>query len=1010
MILNSKIKGQILIEVLIAIGIVAMVALIIALALQTGPKTTEVASQQARAYELAAEGQEIVRDIANCNWGEVCDSSYANCLFASGLNYHPVTGGTGVDQSNYAYVVVWSSSTPPSPNEDKGILTRVRLSDMSMVNSTGWQSELNDPREVVISRDGKYAYVAARDFDAVVRIDISDPAKDPPIVNYVQDHIILEHPETLIMSPSGNYVYVGARGSEKIVRVDISNPEQPPIIKNYTSDGDGQYLKGPEGMTLAAGGQYLFIAARDARRVVRVDISNPQIAPAVHAYTPSDCDLSDIESVELSPDENYAYVASRDGSDPNDCFAGTDGDSNPSAFVRVDISNTNPGETFSVKNKKIVTDVDPDYDILRDPRTVKLSSDGNYSYVTSRARDRLVRFDISDPGQAPTIDGYTSDADRTTLDGIHALQLSPDENYAYVTATNANRFVKIDINGGTMSIAGSVQDNTFLAESEGFALGYPVSSACGWTLASGSEQINLGDTPYTRSVKIDNVCRDESGGVVSGGAPGEVGCPGATLNNFIGFETGGVEEAIATSATLMGVFATPARTGDYGIRIDASGGFDQYDIAIVAGGSNNAGDDRLVGFAARTDMVPDTRLFEAHDDSGNLLWALESGSGGTIVARDANNSTIGTSTAVLGFYWTFIEVRWQHVTSNGKFDLYMDGNSEINSETAVMSVGGTISADTAYYRLTFLTGVGGYWHIDDFYAYSGASGTECFLGDNRVIAAQTDCTGPDPVACGGEGSILGVGVWENTDEDSPYDGFVARYDLFGRTWGTVDVPDFTDDIGSSDRINAVKGAGRMQSPKGGGAVIHYLVFGSDSFKEIGNPIGSDFAYYQNIREKDGTGTLWTLEWANQLEVGFGKGAGGRAIEADAFWVMVAYTPEPPPPVFCTDDPSTRKVTITVDGPMIDPINLISYITRWGRKDAGQPHAQNCASFQTDWSGGLTTTEFLSGLFPCVSAFNFGNLFNNAWYQLTTSTDPLITSTEGMEFEKLPGSLFTEPKP
>lgn len=111
----------------------------------------------------------------------------------------------------------------------------------------------------------------------------------------------------------------------------------------------------------------------------------------------------------------------------------------------------------------------------------------------------------------------------------------------------------------------------------------------------------------------------------------------------------------------------------------------------------------------------------------------------------------------------------------------------------------------------------------------------------------------------------------------------------------------------------------------------------------------------------------------------------------------------------SDDPSTRKITVTVSGPGAGDTVFVTYLSRWGKKDAGQSYAQNCAAFQTDWSGGVSTTASTTGTVPCASASDLGNLFGNAWYKLT-ATSSSVTSTEGMEFQKIPGSLFMEPQP
>ncbi len=554
---------------------------------------------------------------------------------------------------------------------------------------------------------------------------------------------------------------------------------------------------------------------------------------------------------------------------------------------------------------------------------------------------------------------------------------------------------------------------------------YPTSTTGEWTLLPGSETKTLSNTDYTRSIVIDNVCRDESGAIVAGGGGGGGGgggctSPGCTLNNFSGFETGGLEEA-------AGVFGSPEvqstvkRTGSYALKVPANG-LNVYRADLDRDNAPSAGTDHIVGFALNVSVTTPTvfidlmtgEFFPGADENIRLRLQTD----GNIKIVDGNNAEVATSTSppLTPGAWHFVELYWQSVDTGGAAELFIDGVSKI-SVTGQDFMKFSSEPDAYKFENLASTAVGEDFYIDDYYAYTGAAGTlstSDFLGDHRVLADQTDCTGTQSALCGGSpvGAELDGGVWENTDEDASgagYDGLVARYDVIGGKWGSVDVPDFAA-IGSSDRINAVKVGGRLRSPSGGSGAQHFiaLVYGgvTGDFKEIGNPISTSFEYYELMREKNELGTDWTVEQANQAEVGFGKGSGGRDIEADALWVMVSYTPSSPS-VSCEDDPSTRKVTTTVSAKGISPIELITYLTRWGQKAAGQTYAQNCVSFQTDWSGG-TSTASVTGTVPCISAGNFGSFFSEAWYQELTSTS-VVTGIQGIEYQQVPGSLFMEPQ-
>lgn len=120
-------------------------------------------------------------------------------------------------------------------------------------------------------------------------------------------------------------------------------------------------------------------------------------------------------------------------------------------------------------------------------------------------------------------------------------------------------------------------------------------------------------------------------------------------------------------------------------------------------------------------------------------------------------------------------------------------------------------------------------------------------------------------------------------------------------------------------------------------------------------------------------------------------------------------------IFCTEgklvgnDASTRKVTVNISAQGMEGVALVTYLTRWGKKDEQiSPKPLSQIVYQSDWSGGQTTTPPVITR-PTSSAITvMGNLFTDPWYQ-TASGTALIAGTEGLNFWGLIGSLFGEPQ-
>lgn len=85
--------GQSLLEILIAITLVAIIAVIVIMFAQTGLRSTKVSGEKARLNEIAQETMELTRSIALQDWSNVCESGYPNCKTVAGTSYFPTVSG-----------------------------------------------------------------------------------------------------------------------------------------------------------------------------------------------------------------------------------------------------------------------------------------------------------------------------------------------------------------------------------------------------------------------------------------------------------------------------------------------------------------------------------------------------------------------------------------------------------------------------------------------------------------------------------------------------------------------------------------------------------------------------------------------------------------------------------------------------------------------------------------------------------------------------------------------------
>lgn len=241
----------------------------------------------------------------------------------------------------------------------------------------------------------------------------------------------------------------------------------------------------------------------------------------------------------------------------------------------------------------------------------------------------------------------------------------------------------------------------------------------------------------------------------------------ATINNFVGFETGGTEETSTVTGPVT-IQSGTVRTGTFAAQLDANAFLAIAPFEDVA----DAGDDQIVGFAIRfTDTTPllSTLIFRALESTGTAL-RLRLLTNGDLALRDANDVQVGLATNPFTVdTWHYVEVRWQHLNS-GAADVFIDGVSAISVTAQDFDDGSGLNN----YQFANSSGSGITSFVDDVYMLSGAAGTGDFLGTTtEVLGAyqKTDGGATDL------GDTLDVGTWALASETPGDDtaGNTAEY-------------------------------------------------------------------------------------------------------------------------------------------------------------------------------------------------------------------------------------------
>jgi hypothetical protein len=101
---------------------------------------------------------------------------------------------------------------------------------------------MDSPRELALSSNGRYAYVAAAASDAMMIIDVKTTPTVPALVGTYTSTTDIEGARGVAVSPSGTYAYVTGWNSNKLVIIDVSTPSSPTKKGSYS---DSAYLDEP---------------------------------------------------------------------------------------------------------------------------------------------------------------------------------------------------------------------------------------------------------------------------------------------------------------------------------------------------------------------------------------------------------------------------------------------------------------------------------------------------------------------------------------------------------------------------------------------------------------------------------------------------------------------------------------------------------------------------------------------------------------------------------------------
>lgn len=319
--------------------------------------------------------------------------------------YDDNNGSNGIDQTsgldivgNYAYVTARNSDA----------LQVFDISDPANIQYLdGYRDTTRLDRAYDVKVVGSYAYVANQRRDSIAVIDVSNPNN----VTYVSEERDSQKLNGAIaLDISGNYAFVATSNRRSLAVVDISNPNTPTYVTEYR---DGARLRTPYDVTIE--GNYAYMAEGESNALVIVDISNP-LSPTYAGQYQSNTRMEGARGVKVVG--NYAFVANYDRN----------------SMAVIDVTNKS--------NPSFITEV-RDNSRLNGARSIAI--DGDYAYIAAYNDDSVQAIDISTPTAPVLVGEYPTS---NSLNGIMDLEVVGDK--IFTVNWNDDSLTTLDI-GETVS-------------------------------------------------------------------------------------------------------------------------------------------------------------------------------------------------------------------------------------------------------------------------------------------------------------------------------------------------------------------------------------------------------------------------------------------------------------------------------------------------------------------------------------------------------------------------------
>lgn len=325
---NQYISGLSIIEVLVAIGIFAIIATTAISAILQTFQSTKLTEQESFARDYAREGIEAARSIKNQSWSSVTTGSHGLTNVSSAWAFFGTSNTSGIfnrvvtvedSQRNGSNHIVDSGGT--ADTDTKKVTSTVTWNSGPLVNNSitltqyltnfikaiggDWAPpvfagtlDLTGTHDAVkVVTEGNYAYLVrgSGTTDFVV-VDITNPAS-PAVLGGLALAGTLNN-----IAKSGNYIYITSNdNSQELIIINVTTPALPLQVGSYNASGN------TNARGIYVSGNYAYLG-----RVVNgstnefdvVNITNPAL-PTLTGTLNLSGDVNEIVTI-----GNYAYLAS----------------------------------------------------------------------------------------------------------------------------------------------------------------------------------------------------------------------------------------------------------------------------------------------------------------------------------------------------------------------------------------------------------------------------------------------------------------------------------------------------------------------------------------------------------------------------------------------------------------------------------------------------------------------------------------------------------------------------